>query len=61
MYEHSNNNILSCLSVCPCAEEPQARSACLGNNYKLKNKIIVRDQGYVQDYDVARLKGDYST
>jgi hypothetical protein len=28
MYEHSNNNILSWLSVCPCAEEPQARSAC---------------------------------
>ncbi len=28
MYEHSNNNILIWLSVCPCAEEPQARSAC---------------------------------
>ena len=28
MYEHSNNNILSWLSVCPCAEEPQAWSAC---------------------------------
>ncbi len=35
--------------------------SCLGNNYKLKNKIKVRDQGYVQDYDVARLKRDYST
>ncbi len=32
-----------------------------GNNYKIKNKIIVPDQGYIQDNDVARLKGDYST
>ncbi len=29
MYEHSNNNILSQLSVCPCAKEPQAQSACI--------------------------------
>jgi hypothetical protein len=28
MYEHSNNNILSRLSVCPCAKELQARLAC---------------------------------
>ncbi len=33
----------------------------LGAITSLKNKIIVRDQGYVQDYDVARLNGDYST
>jgi hypothetical protein len=25
------------------------------------NKIIIRDQGYIQDYDVARLNGDLST
>ncbi len=26
----------------------------------IKNKIIIRDQGYIQDYEVARLKGDLS-
>ncbi len=25
------------------------------------NKIIIRDQGYVQEYDVAHLRGDLST
>ncbi len=29
--------------------------------HKTTSDVIVRDQGYVQDYDVARLKGDYST
>ncbi len=24
----------------------------------MKNKIIIRDQGYIKDYDVARLNGD---
>ncbi len=28
---------------------------------KIKNKIIISDQGFIQDYDVARLKGDLST
>jgi hypothetical protein len=32
-----------------------------GSNYKLKNKIMIRVQGYVQDYDVVRLNGDLST
>jgi hypothetical protein len=26
----------------------------------MKNKIIICDQGYIQDYDLARLKGDLS-
>ena len=33
---------------------------CLGSNSKLKNKIIIRVQKYVQDYDVVCLNGDLS-
>ncbi len=39
MYEHSNNNKLSWLSVCPCAEEPQARSACMWGKSSINNNV----------------------